>query len=248
MPNKFANNKLLELQAYEIFIHILLTCWHKITSDTYKASISFVFRRTVVRGSHEVAYVGPSQVVIRPLNDSSQRSIVVRSQTGLEIEDVRVLGRKDNNVVARTARTLLIGDIELGLISEIPWEDRSGNGEKFFFEYPVVCLIFYSGELTIVEYGQNEALGSVRTEAVNPHVVSVRVNERPSTGGTDNKKLAYLLDPRTVRVIDLLTGSTISVIVHDARIDWLELSEAGHRLLSRDKRGRLWLSNDTGDR
>ncbi|XP_072763581.1 intraflagellar transport protein 172 homolog isoform X3 [Anoplolepis gracilipes] len=208
-----------------------------------------ILRRTVVRGSHEVAYVGPSQVVIRSLNDSSQRSIVVRSQTGLEIEDVRVLGRRDNNVVARTARTLLIGDIELGLISEIPWEDRSGNGEKFFFEYPGVCLIFYSGELTIVEYGQNEALGSVRTEAVNPHVVSVRVNERPaSNGGIDNKKLAYLLDPRTVRVIDLLTGATISVIVHDVRIDWLELSEAGHRLLSRDKRGRLWLSNDTGGR
>ncbi|KYM98440.1 hypothetical protein ALC62_10796, partial [Cyphomyrmex costatus] len=206
-----------------------------------------ILRRTVVRGSHEVAYVGPSQVVIRPLSDSSQRPIVIRSQTGLEIEDVRILGRRDNNVVARTVRTLLIGDIELGLISEIPWEDRSG-GEKFFFEYPVVCLIFCSGELTIVEYGQNEALGSVRTEAVNPHVVSVRVNERPSAGGGDNKKLAYLLDPRTVRVIDLLSGATISMIVHDARIDWLELSEAGHRLLSRDKRGRLWLSDNEGDK
>ncbi|XP_071649352.1 intraflagellar transport protein 172 homolog isoform X2 [Temnothorax longispinosus] len=206
-----------------------------------------ILRRTVVRGSHEVAYVGPSQVVIRPLSDSSQRPIVIRSQTGLEIEDVRVLGRRDNNVVARTAHTLLIGDIELGLISEIPWEDRS-SGEKFFFEYPVVCLIFCSGELTIVEYGQNEALGSVRTEAVNPHVVSVRVNERPSAGGGDNKKLAYLLDPRTVRVIDLLSGATINMIVHDARVDWLELSEAGHRLLSRDKRCRLWLSDDEGER
>ncbi|KAL0119649.1 hypothetical protein PUN28_007825 [Cardiocondyla obscurior] len=206
-----------------------------------------ILRRTVVRGSHEVAYVGPSQVVIRPLNNSSQRPIVIRSQTGLEIEDVRVLGRRDNNVVARTAHTLLIGDIELGLISEIPWDDRSG-GEKFFFEYPVVCLIFCSGELTIVEYGRNEALGSVRTEAVNPHVVSVRVNERPSTSGIDNKKLAYLLDPRTVRIVDLISGATISMIVHDARIDWLELSEAGHRLLSRDKRGRLWLSDDENGR
>lgn len=193
-----------------------------------------------------MAYVGPSQVVIRPLNDSSQRSIIVRSQTGLEIEDIRVLGRKDNNVVARTARTLLIGDIELGLISEIPWEDRIDGNEKFFFEYPAVCLIFYSGELTIVEYGHNEALGSVRTEAVNPHVVSVRVNERASINGEDNKKLAYLLDPRTVRIIDLVTGATINMIVHDARIDWLELSEAGHRLLSRDKRGRLWLSDEAG--
>lgn len=194
-----------------------------------------------------MAYVGPSQVVIRPLSDSPQRSIVVRSQTGLEIEDVRVLGRRDNNVVARTARTLLIGDIELGLISEIPWENQNGS-EKFFFEYPVVCLIFCSGELTIVEYGQNEALGSVRTEAVNPHVVSVRVNERPSAGSGDNKKLAYLLDSKTIRVVDLVTGATVNMIVHDARIDWLELSETGHRLLSRDKRSRLWLSDETGGR
>ncbi|EFN81491.1 Intraflagellar transport protein 172-like protein [Harpegnathos saltator] len=216
------------------------------TSDAM--TIALASKRTVVRGSHEVAYVGPSQVVIRPLNDSSHRSIVVRSQTGLEIDDVRILGRTDNNVVARTARTLLIGDIELGLISEIPWEDRPNGSEKFFFEYPVVCLIFCSGELTIVEYGQNEALGSVRTEAVNPHVVSVRVNERPSAGAGDNKKLAYLLDPKTVRVIDLLSGGTISMIVHDARIDWLELSEAGHRLLSRDKKSRLWLSDDAGGR
>nr|XP_012215554.1 PREDICTED: intraflagellar transport protein 172 homolog [Linepithema humile] len=207
-----------------------------------------ILRRTVVRGSHEVAYVGPSQVVIRPLSDSPQRSIVIRSQTGLELEDVRVLGRRDNNVVARTARTLLIGDIELGLMSEIPWENQHNGSEKFFFEYPVVCLIFCSGELTIVEYGQNEALGSVRTEAVNPHVVSVRVNERPSAGSDDNKKLAYLLDPKTIRVVDLVTGATVNMIVHDARIDWLELSEAGHRLLSRDKRSRLWLSDETGGR
>lgn len=196
-----------------------------------------VLKRTVIRGSHEVAYVGPSQVVIRPLNDQGNRPVIVRSQTGYEIEDVKVLGRADNNVVARTANTLLLADIELNLISEIPWDDKS-NSEKFFFEYPRVCLIFCSGELTIVEYGNNEALGSVRTEAVNPHVVSVRINERQALGAPDNKRLAYLLDPRTVRIMDLITGLTIVMISHDVRVDWLELSETGHRLLSRDKRAR----------
>ncbi|XP_043507001.1 intraflagellar transport protein 172 homolog isoform X3 [Frieseomelitta varia] len=196
-----------------------------------------VLKRTVIRGSHEVAYVGPSQVVIRPLNEGN-RPVIVRSQTGYEIEDVKVLGRADNNVVARTANTLLLADIELNLISEIPWDDKS-NSEKFFFEYPRVCLIFCSGELTIVEYGNNEALGSVRTEAVNPHVVSVRINERQAPGAPDNKRLAYLLDPRTVRIMDLITGLTITMISHDVRVDWLELSETGHRLLSRDKRARV---------
>lgn len=205
-----------------------------------------ILRRTIVRGSHEVAYVGPSQVVIRPLNGSS-RPVVIRSQTGSEIEDVRVLGRRDNHIVARTSSTLLVSDIELNLLSEIPWDER-GGGDKFFFEYPGVCLIFSAGELTIVEYGSNEVLGSVRTEAVNPHVVSIRVNERQAPGSPDNKRLAYLLDPRTVCVIDLVSGATVSVLVHDARVDWLELSETGHRLLSRDRRGRLWLSDDQGGR
>ncbi|XP_076179801.1 intraflagellar transport protein Oseg2 [Ptiloglossa arizonensis] len=205
-----------------------------------------VLKRTVIRGSHEVAYVGPSQVVIRPLHEGN-RPVIIRSQMGYEIEDVKVLGRTDNNVVARTANTLLLADIELNLISEIPWEDKS-NSEKFFFEYPRVCLIFCSGELTIVEYGNNELLGSVRTEAVNPHVVSVRINERQVVNAPDNKRLAYLLDPRTVRLVDLVTGATVAVISHDVRVDWLELSETGHRLLSRDKRARLWLSDDLGGR
>ncbi|XP_046838206.1 intraflagellar transport protein 172 homolog [Vespa crabro] len=205
-----------------------------------------ILRRTLVRGSHEVAYVGPSQVIVRPLNGASQ-PVVIRSRTGNEIEDVKILGRKDNNIVARTSTTLLITDIEQNLISEIPWEDRSNN-EKFFFEYPGVCLIFCAGELTIVEYGKNEILGSVRTEAINPHVVSIRINERHVPGMADNKRLAYLLDPRTVRIIDFITGVTISMIIHDVRVDWLELSETGHRLLSRDKRGRLWLSDDQGGR
>ncbi|XP_033332650.1 intraflagellar transport protein Oseg2 [Megalopta genalis] len=205
-----------------------------------------VLKRTVIRGSHEVAYVGPNQVVIRPLQEGN-RPVIIRSQTGNEIEDVKVLGRTDNNVVARTANTLLLADIELNLISEIFWEDKS-NSEKFFFEFPRVCLIFCSGELTIVEYGNNEPLGSVRTEAVNPHVVSIRINERQSPGAADNKRLAYLLDPRTVRIVDFITGATVTMITHDVRVDWLELSETGHRLLSRDKRARLWLNDDLGSR
>ena len=38
-------------------------------------------------------------------------------------------------------------------------------------------MIFNSGELTLVEYGRNETLGSCRTEHVSPHLISVRLNE-----------------------------------------------------------------------
>ncbi len=39
-------------------------------------------------------------------------------------------------------------------------------------------MIFNAGELSLVEYGKNEILGSVRTEFMNPHLISVRINER----------------------------------------------------------------------
>lgn len=32
-------------------------------------------------------------------------------------------------------------------------------------------MIFSSGELTLVEYGANDALCSVRTEFMNPHLI-----------------------------------------------------------------------------
>lgn len=34
-----------------------------------------------------------------------------------------------------------------------------------------VCMIFNAGELSLVEYGNNEVLGSVRTEFMNPHLI-----------------------------------------------------------------------------
>ena len=59
-------------------------------------------------------------------------------------------------------------------------------------------MIFNAGELSLVEYGQNEILGSVRTEFMNPHLISVRLNERKQMGIEDNKKMAYLIDLKTI--------------------------------------------------
>ena len=38
---------------------------------------------------------------------------------------------------------------------------------------------------------------------MNPHVVSVRLNERMQRGVTENKKMAYLLDLKTI-IISIL--------------------------------------------
>ena len=61
-------------------------------------------------------------------------------------------------------------------------------------------MIFNAGELSLVEYGMNEILGSVRTEFMNPHLISVRLNERKQLEVEDNKKMAYLIDLKTIAI------------------------------------------------
>ena len=64
-------------------------------------------------------------------------------------------------------------------------------------------MIYNSGELTLIEYGRNEILGSCRTEHMSPHLISVRLNDardakRPEL---ELKKVAFLLDLQTIRIV-----------------------------------------------
>lgn len=196
-----------------------------------------VLRRTLYQDKFELTYVAPSQVLVKSLQEPSE-SITVESNMGHEIDDVRIMG-KDNYLVARTDQSLILCDLTRGQQSEISWSN-AGRHERFYFENANVCLIFNAGELTLVEYGENYILGSVRTEFVNPHVISVRLNERGNS--RNNKKLAYLLDLKTICVIDLIF-QTQTQICNDTKIDWLELNETASKMLFRDKKMKLTLAD-----
>ncbi|XP_071324251.1 intraflagellar transport protein 172 homolog [Trachinotus anak] len=194
-------------------------------------------RRAIYKNKFEMTYVGLSQVIVRNLSTGTR--VVLKSYYGYEIEEVKIMG-KDRFLVAHTSDTLLLGDLLTNKLSEVPWPGSGGN-EKFFFENETVCMIFNAGELSLVEYSNNEILGSVRTEFMNPHLISVRLNERKQRGVDDNKKLAYLIDIKTIAVVDLAGGYNLGTISHDSKIDWLELNETGRKLLFRDKKLRLHL-------
>lgn len=194
-----------------------------------------VLRRTMYQDKFELTYVAPSQVLVKSVQEPSE-SMSLESNMGHDIEDVRIMG-KDNYLVARTEQSLILCDLTRGIQSEISWAN-SGRHERFYFENPNVCLIFNAGELSLVEYGEDYILGSVRTEFVNPHVISVRLNERGSS--KHNKKLAYLLDLKTVCIIDLIF-QTQTQITNDIKIDWLELNETATKMLFRDKKMKLTL-------
>ena len=104
-------------------------------------------------------------------------------------------------------------------------------------------MVFNSGELTLVEYGRNEILGSLRTEHTSSHLISVRLSDGRDPTRLDQqiRKVAYLIDLNTVRIGDLSTGVTDATISHEARIDWMEMNQRATKLLFRDKRRALHL-------
>jgi intraflagellar transport protein 172 len=204
--------------------------------DTYDACI----RRSRYKGKFEFTYVSPSQVIVKRLSNGSR--IILKSLYGCEITKINIF--QDQYVAGNTASTLLLGDLNSLKLSEVQW--HSPGSEKFVFDNPSVCMVYSAGELSLIEYGCNEVLGSVRTEFMSGHLLSVRINERPPRKGPDgvadddNKKMAYLIDTATVAVKDLSTGQS-STVNHDCRIDWLELNTRGNLLLFRDKRRHLHL-------
>lgn len=79
-------------------------------------------------------------------------------------------------------------------------------------------MIFNAGELSLVEYGVNDLLTSVRTEYMSPHLISVRINERRrGEDGPSCKKLAYLIDLHTICIsesCDLCMSAPVSHVTY----------------------------------
>ncbi|KAG6547567.1 hypothetical protein Mapa_011016 [Marchantia paleacea] len=128
---------------------------------------------------------------------------------------------------------------------QVPW-CGSGN-EKFLLDHSSVCMVHNAGELSLVEYGCNEFLGTCRTEHLSPYLISIRINETLSSDASssqdETKRIAYLLDLQTIRILDLVRGVTAGTFIHDLKIDWLELNPTATHLLFRDKKQQLYLIN-----
>jgi intraflagellar transport protein 172 len=136
-----------------------------------------------------------------------------------------------------------LGDLETTKISEIPW--RGSGNEKYDFSNSNICMVFNAGELSIIEYGVSEVIGTCRTENIQPNMISARLNysEQTLRGGKPTKIIGYLLDSHTISIQDLNTNQIQATINHDSKIDYLEMNPGGNKLLFRDKRKQLHLYN-----
>ncbi|BBM98035.1 intraflagellar transport protein 172 [Marchantia polymorpha subsp. ruderalis] len=205
--------------------------------DIYDACL----RQYRYQGKFEFTYITRSQVIVRRLSTGNRT--VLRSHHGEEITQINVY--HDQYLIAHTPKTLLMGNLESCKLSEVPW-CGSGN-EKFLLDHPSVCMVHNAGELSLVEYGCNEFLGTCRTEHLSPYLISIRINETlspdASSSQDETKRIAYLLDLQTIRILDLVRGVTAGTFIHDLKIDWLELNPTATHLLFRDKKQQLYLIN-----
>ncbi|EPB77379.1 tetratricopeptide repeat protein [Ancylostoma ceylanicum] len=160
-------------------------------------SVDCCLRRGMLKSRFETTYVAPSHVIVRDVTTNTKTNLI--SQKGYAIDNLKVMG-KDRFLLAYTASSLIIADIESGLSSEIEW--HSGGNEN------------------------------------------VSIAKGPP-GSQSLKKIAYLTDPTSIAIKNLVNDDTEAVVNHTTVIDWLELSESATKLLFRDKRSRLTLLDGT---
>lgn len=70
-------------------------------------------------------------------------------------------------------------------------------------------------------------------------MISARLSDDP----TKPNIVAYLLDTKTIIVQDLNKNLNMAQINHENTLDFLELNSSGSKLIFRDKKKRLTISN-----
>lgn len=96
---------------------------------------------------------------------------------------------------------------------------------------PQLCLVLRCGELSVIEYGVHEPLATCRTDHASPYLLSAAAMDACGTAPAA-RRLAYLVDAYTLRVIDMLGSRNaaagaasgdvaLATITHERSIDWL---------------------------
>ena len=204
-------------------------------------------RRFTLKGDFEVTYTAPNSALVRQFSTQCKHNL--HSRYALEIRAISV--HHARYLMGRTQETLIVADLHSGLQSEVPWSAGTDaeSKERFYWDSEGCCMAYVHGELSVIEYGVDDIAGCCRTEYVSPHLVSVRVQPARNSQEEQVRKLAYLLDACTVRIMSLQErkagyrrgGGDDFTVSHSHRIDWLELNARGTRLLYRDKQRGVYV-------
>lgn len=191
----------------------------------------------------EIVYITSNQIMLK--NKENNKKLFIKPTINQTIVSIKMI--KDTFLIVLTKESLILGDINSEKMSEIHWTN-SGK-EKFDFSNPNVCMIFSSGEITLIEFGNNKILGYCRTEYIHNDLISVRISSSGnqlisgSNKSSALKIIAYLIDLNTIYVQDLVAENLLLSISHEEKIDYLEINKSGNKLVFRDRKKQLYLYN-----
>jgi intraflagellar transport protein 172 len=236
--NEWEEQSIIKINNY---YNVTAMCWKSdgarfLTGNLCGSVDSFdiSMRKYRYKDKFEINYISPSQIHILSL-ENEQKSMI-SSVRGYEISKVSIL--KDRYVIGHTNYTLVIGDLQTNKSSEFEW--RGGGNEKFDMKNQNLCLIFNAGEVSVIEFGNNEILGTFRTEYVSPNMISAKI-KYTNKSKNSKKVIAYMLDIQTISIMDLSSKTTLANIDHDSKVTHLELNANANKLLFKDKKKGLYL-------
>ena len=185
--------------------------------DVYDACARRRRLKTRAGDAFDVTFTSHAAFSLTRTRDDAK--VLVRTKTGMEIAFDSVTVKRDRYVVARTPKTVLLADLETGLVSEaeakaffdesVSTSSRRSKGLAAFDfdadERSCVVRDVASGELAVIEYGVDGYIGTARASSVAPELVSLRVRPpRDEKSDSGVKKMAYPVDAQTLRVDRLL--------------------------------------------
>ena len=215
--------------------------------EVYKACL----RRYTHHGV-EITHVSAQQIQVKQKNSADSPVLTLQSRFGFTIKKVELRqdpeSKSDRYLVALTEGSLMFQDLESPLSppTEVEWETHERMPQSILFDSPNACIVVDAGELSVIEYGENEVLGSFSSENINPRVLSLRIKEAGTKHldiiSEDTKKvIAYLLDQHTIVIRDLVDAKAMQTVSNDSKIDFIELNPKANFVLFRDKTRALHL-------
>jgi intraflagellar transport protein 172 len=232
--NKWEESCVVEIQNYFSFTAL---CWKQdfgiLLTGSLCGSLDMFescLKKNMINDKYEITYISLQQITVKDIE--KERRINIKTNLAPEILKVEI--KNNNFLVITTDNSLIVGDLTTQKYSEVPW--NNSDSCRFDFNNLNTCLVYVNDEVAVIEFGNNEIIGYFRTEYCHPNLISARLFNK---GNKSIKLIAYLIDPNTIYIHDLLSQSIIINYTNDCKIEYLEFGKSGNKLIYRDTSKKL---------
>ena len=230
---KWEESSILEIDNYYSFTAL---CWKQdfgvLVTGSLCGSLDMFescLKKTII-DKFEITYISLSQIMVKDTKKGKRMTI----KSNLSPEILKVNIQDENYIIINTEHSLIVGDLSLQKFSEVPF--NSTGTEKFDFNNYNSCLVYSTGEIAVIEYGNNEIIGYFKTDYTHQNLISAKISSKKNQ---NIKIIAYLIDPLTIYVQDLNTQNIILNYSNDSNIEYLEFNKSGNKLVFRDSNKNL---------